>query len=258
MTKLMVDINCDMGESFGVYKLGLDEEVIRYITSANIACGFHAGDPNVMDYTVKLALENSVCVGAHPGFPDLVGFGRRKLYMDPEEVRTSMIYQIGALDAFARSRGILLQHVKAHGALNNMASTDYELAMAIGKAIKQVNDNLIYVAAAGSAMYRAGKELGLRVASEVFADRAYNPDGTLVSRKKPGAVIKDPETVTRRVIKMVTEGKVAAIDGTEITLKADTVCVHGDNPQAVELVKHLKTELEKNGIEIRPMKDFIS
>lgn len=258
LTRLVVDLNCDLGESFGVYKLGLDEEVIKYVTSANIACGWHAGDPNIMDYTVKLALENGVCVGAHPGFPDLAGFGRRRLEMEPEEVRNSMLYQIGALAAFAKSRGGRLQHVKAHGALNNMAAKDYGLAVAIGAAIKQVGGDLIYVAVAGSAMYRAGRELGLRVAGEVFADRAYNPDGSLVSRKNPGAMIKDPETVTRRVIKMITEGKVTAIDGREVELKVDTVCVHGDNPRAVELVKHLRTGLERNGIEVRPMKDFIS
>lgn len=257
MNNKKVDLNCDMGESFGVYKLGMDEEVIKHISSANIACGFHAGDPSVMDYTVKLALKNGVGIGAHPSFPDLNGFGRRKMDINPEDVRKLVIYQIGALEAFAKSHSTQLQHVKAHGSLNNMASTNYKLALAIAQAIKQVNKDLIYVALGGSAMYKAGKELGLKVASEVFADRAYNPDGTLVSRKKPGAVIKNPELVSKRVIKMITKGKVTAVDGTEIDVEADTICVHGDNPEAVELVKHLKTSLESKGIQIKPMKDFI-
>ncbi len=256
MVQAVIDLNADMGESFGNYQLGMDGEVIKYISSANIACGFHAGDPKVMDYTVKIAAENGVGVGAHPGFPDLVGFGRRQMDINPEDVTRDVIYQIGALQAVAKSRGVKLQHVKAHGALNNMASTDYELALAIGRAIKAVDDQLIYVALAGSAMYRAAKELGLRVAGEGFADRAYNPDGTLVSRKKEGAVIHDPDEVVRRVMEMA-HGTITAVDGTKIVTAVDTICVHGDNPRAVDLVRYLKTELEKNGVAVKPMQAFI-
>src|SRR6056297_2682261 len=192
MSEYKVDINCDMGESFGVYNLGMDEEIIKYISSANIACGFHAGDPSVMDETVKMAVEQEVMVGAHPSFRDLVGFGRRKIEIEPKEVKKIMIYQIGALQAFAKAYNLKLQHVKPHGSLNNMASTDYDLALAIAEAIKEVDENLMFVALGGSAMYKAANNLDLRVASEVFADRAYNLDGTLVSRKIKGAVIEDP------------------------------------------------------------------
>ncbi|HKL75156.1 MAG TPA: 5-oxoprolinase subunit PxpA [Halanaerobiales bacterium] len=257
MNKFKVDINCDMGESFGVYNLGMDEEIIKYISSANIACGFHAGDPSVMDETVKMAVEQEVMVGAHPSFRDLVGFGRRKIEIEPKEVKKIMIYQIGALQAFAKAHNLKLQHVKPHGSLNNMASTDYDLALAIAEAIKEVDENLIFVALGGSAMYKAANNLDLRVASEVFADRAYNLDGTLVSRKIKGAVIEDPTKVKKRVLNMIKNGEVKTINGEILRLKADTVCVHGDNPSAIKLVKELVKELEKNKIEITAMKNIV-
>ncbi len=257
MSNFKVDINCDMGESFGVYNLGLDKEVIKYISSANIACGFHAGDPSVMDKTVKMAAENGVMVGAHPSFRDLVGFGRRKIQLEPEEVRQIMIYQIGALKAFAQAHNLKLQHVKPHGALNNMASTDDKLALAIAEAIKEVDEDLIFVALGGSAMYSAANEIGLRAASEVFADRAYNLDGTLVSRKFEGAVIEDPVAVKERVLRMVKEGEVETIDGKLLEVEADTVCVHGDNPSAIDLVRELTSELKKNNVDILPMDEIV-
>ena len=257
MNKLQIDINCDMGESFGVYNLGMDEEIIEFISSANIACGFHAGDPAVMDKTVEMAAANEVMVGAHPSFRDLEGFGRRKIEIEPEKVRQIMIYQIGALKAFAESHGLKLQHVKPHGALNNMAATDYNLALAIAKAIKEVDKSLIFVALGGSAMYKAGQKVGLRVASEVFADRAYNIDGTLVSRKIEGAVIEDPVKVRKRVLNMIKSGEVTTIEGKTLKVKADTVCVHGDNPSAVNLVKELVEELAKKEVEITALKNIV-
>ena len=257
MSNYKVDINCDMGESFGVYNLGMDEEIIKYISSANIACGFHAGDPTVMDQTVKMAAENEVMVGAHPSFKDLEGFGRRKIELEPEEVRQIMVYQIGALKAFAASYGLKLQHVKPHGALNNMASTDKDLAIAIAKAIKEVDDELIFVALGGSAMYNAAKEVGIKAASEVFADRAYNLDGTLVSRKYEGAVIEDSVQVKKRVLRMVKEGEVETINGEILEVKADTVCVHGDNPAAIDLVRELTSSMKKNNVEIKAMREIL-
>jgi UPF0271 protein len=257
MTDYKVDINCDMGESFGAYTLGMDEEIIKYISSANIACGFHAGDPHVMDHTVELAAKGDVSVGVHPSFNDLVGFGRRKIDMDPEKVKNIMTYQIGALDAFARSHGLNLQHVKPHGALNNMASTDYNLARAIAQAIKEVDQGLIFVALGGSAMYKAAQDQGLRAASEVFADRAYNKDGTLVSRKYEGAVLEDSAVVKERVLRMVKDGEVETINGELLKVKPDTVCVHGDNPAAVELVQKVTSDLKNNNVKITPMRAIV-
>jgi UPF0271 protein len=246
-----VDLNCDMGESFGAYKLGLDEEVIKHITSANVACGFHAGDPTVMRRTVNLARQHGVAVGAHPGFPDLLGFGRRDLAATPEEAKDYVVYQIGALQAFAGSAR--LQHVKPHGALYNMAARDAGLAKAMVDAVLEVDKNLILVALSGSEWVRIGEKAGLRVASEVFADRAYTPDGSLASRRLPGAVIEDHEQVVSRGVRMATEGKVTAINGKDIEVRADTICLHGDNPEAVTLTKTLKAKLLAVGVEVTPM-----
>ncbi|MGM0411314.1 MAG: LamB/YcsF family protein, partial [Bacillota bacterium] len=241
----------------GVYNLGMDEEVIKYISSANIACGFHAGDPAVMDKTVKMAAESGVMVGAHPSFRDLVGFGRRKMDLEPEEVKQILIYQIGALKAFAEANNLKLQHVKPHGAVYNLASTDEDIALAAAEAIKKVDDNLIFVALAGSLMHKAADEVGIKAANEVFADRAYNLDGTLVSRKREGAVIEDPIEVKNRVLRMVKKGEVETIDGKKLELKADTICVHGDNPAAVDLVKELTTAMKENNIEVTAMSNFL-
>ncbi len=253
---IKIDLNSDMGESFGAYKLGMDEAVIQHITSANIACGWHAGDPLVMDRTVKMAVEFGVGVGAHPGYPDLLGFGRRNMDCTLEEVQKYLIYQIGALQAFCKINGTKLQHVKPHGALYLMAVENEEIARAVAEAIVSVNPELLYVALAGAKgefMSRISQEVGLKVVYEAFADRAYTPDGTLVSRRQPGAVIKDPEEVSERALRMAKDGIVIAVDGTSIPLEAQTLCVHGDTPSAVDLVKKIRETLESDGVLVTPM-----
>ncbi|SJZ85398.1 LamB/YcsF family protein [Garciella nitratireducens] len=252
-----VDLNSDIGESFGNYKLGLDEEVIKHVSSVNVACGWHAGDPMVMQKTVELAVKEKVSLGAHPGYPDLIGFGRREMKVTFEEAKNYIKYQIGALWAFVQGKGIKLQHVKPHGAFYNMAAKDRELAMAIAQGIYEVDSDFILVGLAGSELTKAGKEVGLKVANEVFADRAYNPDGSLVSRKKEGAVIHDVKVAISRVLRMVKEGKVEAINGEDIFIQADTICVHGDNPQAVSFVNTIRNALQKEGIEVTSMGSFI-
>lgn len=245
-----IDLNCDLGESFGAYTLGMDKEVLKYISSANIACGWHAGDSIVMEKTVKLAKENGVGIGAHPGYPDLVGFGRRELNATPAEVKTYIKYQIGALNAFAQAEGVSLTHVKPHGALYNTAAKNYKIALAIAEGIKEVNPDLIFMGLANSEMIKAGKDIGLQVANEVFADRAYNSDGTLVARTLPGAVIHDKDEAIRRIIKMVKEGKVTAITGEEIDIVVDSICIHGDNPEAVEFAKSINNALHQESVSI--------
>ncbi len=251
-----IDLNCDMGESFGAYRLGMDEAVIGYITSANIACGWHAGDPTVMDRTVKMAVEHGVGVGAHPGYPDLLGFGRRNMDCSPEEIRRYLIYQIGAIEAFCKVHGSRLQHVKPHGALYLTAVESEEVARAVAEAIVSVNPELAYVALAGARgelMTRIGREVGLKVVYEAFPDRAYTPGGTLVSRRQPGAVVKDPREVAARALRMAKEGMVIAVDGTSIPLEAQTLCVHGDTPSAIDLVKSIRKALAADGVEVAPM-----
>lgn len=245
------DFNCDMGESFGAWRMGLDEEVIRHVTSANIACGFHAGDPATMRRTVRMAEDAGVGIGAHPGFPDLQGFGRRNLAATPDEVRDDLVYQIGALTAFTRSKR--LQHVKPHGALYNMAVSGGDLARAIGEAVLEVDPSLVLVALAGSRWADQAEAMGLRVAREAFADRALMPDGTLVPRSKPGAVIHDTRLVIERSVRLVTEGTVVAISGEVVHVAADTLCLHGDTPDAVALASALRAALEAAGVELAPM-----
>ncbi len=248
-----IDLNCDMGESFGAYKLGADDQVIKNISSTNIACGFHAGDPQIMDYTVKLAKEHGVAVGAHPGFRDLNGFGRRKIDMNPKELQNELVYQIGALQGFCQANGIKVVHVKAHGALYNMACVQKDLALAIARAIKAVDPGLIFVVFPFSEMEKAGQKEGLTTARESFADRAYNSDGMLVSRKEKGAVIHDPAVVVERVLRMVTEGKVRTSSGEDLAINPDTICVHGDNPEAIALTSQIKGKLDQEGILIKPL-----
>jgi UPF0271 protein len=250
---MRVDLNSDCGESFGAYTIGQDPLLMPHITSANVACGFHAGDPGVMRATVALARTNGVAVGAHPGFPDLVGFGRRALQATPREVEDFVIYQIGALAAVAASQGARLQHVKAHGELFNMAARDPGLADAIARATAAVDRSLILFGMPGSEMIAAGKRAGLRTVSEVFADRAYEPDGSLMSRRKPGAVIHDPEAVVQRVIRMATERSVVASDGSVIPLEVDTICVHGDTPGAADLAARIRKALAGAGVEVKPV-----
>jgi 5-oxoprolinase (ATP-hydrolysing) subunit A len=250
---MQIDINCDMGESFGNYQLGNDAALLDYVTSANIACGFHAGDPSVMQKTVKLAIEKGVAIGAHPSYPDLQGFGRRKMDLSPAEIEALVLYQIGALAAFARANGTKLTHVKAHGMLYNVAAEETEVATAIAKAILRYDENLIMVVLATSPlMIEAAQKVGLRVAREAFADRAYNPDGTLMSRKLPGSLIADPAKAAAQVVRLVKDGEIVAHDGAVLKLEADTVCVHGDGSHALEIARSLRERLRAEDIVLRP------
>lgn len=251
---LQIDLNCDLGESFGVYRLGMDEQVIPHISSANVACGFHASDPLTMAHTVALCREHGVHVGAHPGFPDLLGFGRRNLQVSPEEAKAYVQYQLGALQAFCQSQGLTLQHVKPHGALYNMAGKDYALARAICEGVKEVNPDLILLVLSGSQMQKAAEDLGLTAAREVFADRAYEEDGSLVARTKPGAMITDEDLAVNRVIGMIRDGSVQAVTGRWIPIQADSVCVHGDGPRALQFVQRLRQALAAEGIAVRPLR----
>jgi len=243
-----VDLNCDLGEGGSC-----DEELLGVITSANIACGFHAGDPGVMRRTVELGLKQGVALGAHPGLRDPEGFGRRAVKVDPQDAFDLILYQVGALQALASVQGTRLNHVKPHGALYNMAARDAALAEALAKAVRAADPALIFVGLAGSEMIRAARRLGLRVAEEAFADRAYQPDGSLVPRGQPGALIDVPEEVARRALRLVKEGKVAAIDGTELSIRADTLCVHGDTAGAPALVRALRAALGREGVDFRSL-----
>jgi len=257
MSKI-IDLNCDMGESFGNYKIGQDEGVIKYITSSNIACGFHAGDPNVMRYTVKLAKENNVAIGAHPGLPDLQGFGRRNMDITPKELKNLIIYQIGALQAIAKAEGLSLQHVKPHGVLYHMAACDKKLGQAIIEAVLEVDKDFILVWLANSEIIDIALKLGLKVAREGFADRAYNSDSTLVKRSIPGAVISDPDLIAERVIKMINQQEVETINGKIIDLQIDTICLHGDNINALNVIKAIRKILTEEKIKIAPLYNFIN
>lgn len=248
-----VDLNADLGESFGAYKIGMDEEIIPYISSANVACGFHASDPVVMEKTVAFCRENGTAVGAHPGYPDLVGFGRRKMAVSPAELKAMVMYQIGALSAFCQAEGIPLQHVKPHGAMYNTAGKDLTQALAICEGIRAVNPKLILLGLSGSKLIEAAKQVGLPCRSEVFADRAYEEDGSLVARSREGAMITDEDLAVRRVIQMVKEGTVTAITGKVIPVQADSICLHGDSRKAVLFAEKISAALRDAGIRIRPM-----
>ena len=250
---MRVDLNSDVGESFGIYTIGQDSVLLPHITSANVACGFHAGDPGVMRATVAIAKQHNVAVGAHPGFPDLAGFGRRDMSATPREVEDFVVYQVGALAAVAAAQGVRLQHVKAHGALFNMAVANSSLADAIARATAAVDRALILFGLPGSELIRAGERAGLRTAAEVFADRAYEPDGTLVSRRKPGAVIPDPDTVVTRVVRMAADRTVVAVDGSVVPLELDTICVHGDTPGAADLAARIRAALQASGVKVKPV-----
>ena len=251
-----IDINCDMGESFGTYTLGRDSEIIAQVSSANIACGFHAGDPQVMARTVRLACDHGVAIGAHPGFPDLLGFGRRNMACSPEEVEAYLTYQIGALQAFCTANATRLHHIKPHGALYNMAVDNEDLVRAMARTIARLDCTLILVLLAtgdNTRMAAIAREEGIAAAFEGFPDRAYTPQGTLVPRQQPGAVIVDPEEAAERAERMVTEGVVRAVDGTLVPLVTQTLCVHGDNPSGVLLAAAIRRRLESVGIAIRPV-----
>ena len=251
---MRIDLNSDLGESFGPWPMGQDAALMESITSANVACGFHAGDPGVMRQTIALAKDKGVGVGAHPGFPDLVGFGRREIAASPSEVEDLVLYQISALAGMARAQGARLQHVKAHGALYNMACRNRSLADAIARAVAAFDRELILFGLPNSELLRAGTAAGLSVAAEVFADRAYDPDGALTSRSKPGSVIHDARQVVARAVRMVTERTVVAIDGSVIRLEADTICLHGDTTGAAELARAVRAGLEKAGVEVAALK----
>jgi len=246
-----IDLNADLGESFGAYRIGSDEALIPLLTSANVACGFHAGDPVVIDYTVSLLREAGVALGAHPGFRDLAGFGRRDLGATSHEIETDVAYQVAALEGMGRRRGLALSHVKAHGSLYNLAWKDRTVAAAIAAGVASLGGGLTVVAPSGSAMESAAAAAGLPVAREAFADRAYASDGTLVSRRLPGAVLEDPEEVAQRALQIVCEGTIQAADGSVIGLPADTLCIHGDNPSAVTLATAVRAALTSAGIELR-------
>ncbi len=251
-----IDLNCDMGESFGAYSLGSDEAIVALVSSVNIACGFHAGDPGTMRRTVRLAVEHGLAIGAHPGFPDLRGFGRRAMACSPEEIGDDLTYQIGALQAFCTANGGRLRHVKPHGALYNMAAGNEELVRAMARAIGRIDRNLLLVGLAGpdnGRMAAIAAEEGVAMVFEAFPDRAYTAAGTLVSRQRPGAVLHNPEEAAERALRMVRDGVVAAIDGTIVTLAAQTLCIHGDNPQGVALAAAIRRRLAAAGIAIQPM-----
>lgn len=241
---LRTDLNCDLGESFGSYSLGQDEAILDWVTSVNIACGFHAGDYNVMRKTVQLAKTKGVAIGAHPGFYDLIGFGRRKIQVNPGEVYNLVLYQIGALHAFAKAEGIKLNHVKPHGALYNLAAVDTSTAEAIVKAAASFDPALIIYGLAGSELINVGRKYGLRVAEEVFADRTYQPDGTLTPRHQPGAIISNLAQAVQQVVTMVTKGVVVTADGSEVSVQADTICIHGDHEWSLAFVRKIYSELK--------------
>lgn len=253
----VIDINCDMGESFGAYRLGTDEEILKYVTSANIACGFHAGDPATMRKTVKLALNHGVGIGVHPGLPDLAGFGRRNMDISPKEAYEMVVYQIGSLWAFVKAEGGTIQHVKPHGALYNMAAVNKELSEAIAEAVYKVNPELILFGLAGSELVKAGERTGLRTASEVFADRTYQEDRTLTSRKLPNCMITDDDEAVAQVIRMAKEGKVMTQQNVDVDIKADTVCIHGDGVHALSFAKKIRQALEDSGISVRKIADSL-
>lgn len=246
---ICVDINCDLGETGAVSRS--DEAVMPFITSANIACGFHAGDPVTIEKTIRSAMKYNVAVGAHPGYPDREGFGRRMMAMTSDELHSLILYQAAAVKGMAEAAGTRMRHVKPHGALYNMAAADFELSMIIARAVKELDSSLVLVGLSGSQLIRAARETGIACASEVFADRAYNDDGTLVSREMPGSVLHDAEIMIQRVIRMITQKSVETLSGKTITIEADTVCIHGDNESAPEFVKRLAAALRAEGIEMR-------
>ena len=248
---LTIDLNCDMGESFGAWTLGQDEAILPFITSANVACGFHAGDPAVMKATVRAALRHGVAIGAHPGLPDLAGFGRREMAISAEEAFDLTVYQLGALAAVARAEGGQLRHLKPHGALYNMAATSAALAGAIAEAVYRVQPELTLYGLAGSELTRAGERLGLKTAHEVFADRTYQADGTLTPRRQPDALITDADAAVAQVLRLVAEGRVRSQQGPDVAIRADTVCLHGDGAHAPEFAQRLHAALKKAGVHLQ-------
>ncbi|ATN02668.1 5-oxoprolinase subunit PxpA [Staphylococcus capitis] len=250
---MQIDLNCDLGEAFGNYSFGGDNDIIPLITSANIACGFHAGDENVMNETIQLAKENNVGIGAHPGLPDLQGFGRRKMDIKPKEIYNLVVYQLGALNGFCKIHGARINHVKPHGALYNMGAKNKEIAQAIAQAVYDFDKSVVLVGLSNTLLISEAEALGLRTASEVFADRRYEDDGQLVSRQESDATITNTDEALQQVLKMVTENKVVSKNGKEIDLQADTICVHGDGAHALDFVTQIRKKLTKEGIDIQSL-----
>ncbi len=250
-----VDLNSDLGESFGAYKIGNDAELLKYVTSANVACGFHAGDPMVMEKTVALAKEYGVQVGAHPGYQDLVGFGRRKMNLKPEEIISYIKYQVGALEAFLKCRGMKMQHVKIHGALGNLAMVDEETGDAVCRAVKELG-GLRLVCHSGAPIMRIAESYGIPTVSEVYGDRGYADNGMLAPRSMPGAMIYDVDEAVARSIRMIRDGVVTTVTGKDIPVRADSLCVHGDSEQALEFIVRIRAALEAEGYEIRSIADM--
>ena len=249
---MQIDLNCDLGEAFGNYSFGGDKDIIPLITSANIACGFHAGDENVMNETIQLAKENNVGIGAHPGLPDLQGFGRRKMDIKPKEIYNLVVYQLGALNGFCKIHGARINHVKPHGALYNMGAKNKEIAQAIAQAVYDFDKSVVLVGLSNTLLISEAEALGLRT-SEVFADRRYEDDGQLVSRQESDATITNTDEALQQVLKMVTENKVVSKNGKEIDLQADTICVHGDGAHALDFVTQIRKKLTKEGIDIQSL-----
>ncbi|MCE0496159.1 LamB/YcsF family protein [Vibrio salinus] len=245
-----VDLNCDMGESFGVYSLGCDADIIQHVSSVNVACGFHAGDPTVMKNTVELAKKNGVAVGVHPGFNDLQGFGRRNMQVSPSEIYNMVVYQIGALYGFSAAMDLKLHHVKPHGALYNMAAKNPDMSMAIAQAVKDVDPGLIMYGLAGSELIKAAELLGLCVYNEVFADRTYQPDGSLTPRTQENALLQSDDEAVQQVLDMVLKGEVKSVTGEWIPVKADTICIHGDGDHALSFAKKVRKALEDSDVSV--------
>jgi UPF0271 protein len=245
-----IDINCDMGESYGAWKMGADAEVMPFISSANIACGFHGGDPATIRQTVKLAVDHGVAIGAHPSLPDLQGFGRRVMKISSQDMYDFVVYQAGAVEAFARAAGATLHHVKCHGALYNMAASDEGLSEAMARAVKDLGANLVLYALSNSLMMTTAKKQGIRVAGEVFADRGYADDGTLAPRGKPGAMIEDANLAAERALAMIEKGYVTSLSGKPVPVSPDTLCLHGDQPGAVSFAKAIRKAFSEHGISV--------
>ena len=247
-----VDLNCDMGESFGAWKTGSDAELMKFVSSANIACGFHAGDPTTVRQTIELAIRNDIAIGAHPGFPDLQGFGRRSMSLSPQEVSDLVLYQVSAIKGVCEAFGAKLHHVKHHGALYNQAAQYTKLAETICQAIKSIDEEIILYGLSGSFLISEAEKLDLNTANEVFADRTYTADGNLTPRTKPNALITDTEQAVSQVLQMIKESTVTALTGEEVSLKAETICIHGDGKNALEFAKALNQNLKETSIKIKP------
>jgi UPF0271 protein len=252
-----IDLNADMGESYGRWKLGVDEEIMPYLSSANVACGFHGGDPHVMRKSVELAIKHGVAIGSHPSLPDLMGFGRRVMDVTPQELKDYLCYQTGALREFCRAAGVELQHTKPHGILYSMIEKDEPLATAVAESARESGRDLILMALGSGNYDRLARKMGVRVASEGFADRAYNVDLTLVSRKLPGSLITDPQKAAAQAVKMAMESKVRTIDGVEIDISVQTICCHGDTPGAQNIVRAVREALDRAGCQVKPLREWL-